>query len=194
MSGIDDGFGDELSIDERITANERLLKLKASERNREPEFWDDVLQEGRIVQWQVLSKRPESAPAYVSAAMSNRLNEVITRRSWFGSEAKRGHPVDPIRRKDRYSFDDPDFGDIAGAASTIDAVIFAYHEGEILKALNGLTERQKTYVYLRFWEGLSTPEIAAKFDLSKQAMEAEWRTKTRPALVERLQHLKELVE
>jgi len=193
MTDLSDGFGDDLSIEERIIANERLLKLKAAERNRIPEFWDDVLQEGRIVQWQVMEKRPEAAPAYISASMSNRIQKVINRQTWTGYESRHGRPTDPIRRKDRDSFDDPDFHTVASAAETLDKVIFAYHHGEILQALNSLTERQREYVYLRFWQGLTNPEIAARFEMSRSAVEREWNTKTKPALLEQLEHLHELV-
>ena len=75
---VNDGFGEsrsDLDYEEYLLDNERLLKLKAAERMRgsdvASDIWDDVLQEGRIVQWTVLEKRPDSARAYVSAAMSH---------------------------------------------------------------------------------------------------------------------------
>jgi len=193
MSRIDDGFGDDLSIEEVIISNERLLMKRAAERINSPQDWDDILQEGRIVQWQVLSKRPESAPSYVSAAMAYRVTNAATQRSWFGSEAKHGHPIDPIRRTDRDSFDNPDFHDVATASDTIDKIIFAYHHGEIAEALSALTQRQREYVYYRFWEGLSTPEIAAKQERTSKAVDSEWRNTTRPKLLKKLEHLQELI-
>jgi RNA polymerase sigma factor (sigma-70 family) len=198
MSGLQDGFGDDLTIDEYIQGNERLLRLKAGERTRgndsARDIWDDLLQEGRIVQWTVLTKRPDSARQYVSAAMSNRIMECITRGTWTGMETHRGRPTDPLRRRDRDSVDDEtlQLADVVDQADLVEQVLVAYHDGEIHQALDQLTFTQKVHVVARFWYGMTNAEIAAQQGCSKQTVERQWREDIRPRLVRELGHLLEV--
>jgi RNA polymerase sigma factor (sigma-70 family) len=198
MGGLQDGFGDDLTIEEYIQSNERLLKIKAAERTRGSEvardIWDDVLQEGRIVQWAVLEKRPGSARAYVSAAMSHRIIEVLTRGTWTGMPTAQGRPRDPLRRGDRSSVDDEtlQLDQVVDQANWVDQVQLAYHHGEINQALDQLTFTQRAHVVARFWYGLSNAEIALQQGCSKQTVERQWRTEIRPHLVARLGHLASL--
>jgi DNA-directed RNA polymerase specialized sigma24 family protein len=195
---LSDGFGDDrsdLDYEEYLLDNERLLKLKAGERMRgsdvASDIWDDVLQEGRIVQWTVLKKRPSSPPAYVSAAMSHRIIECLTRGTWTGMSRTHGKPRDPLRRRDRDSVNDETLGldEVIDAGRLVDDVAVAYHHGEIMAALNALTFTQREYVYARFWLGKTNPEIAAERGLSTGEIERQWRVNIRPALVEELPHL-----
>jgi RNA polymerase sigma factor (sigma-70 family) len=198
MGGIQDGFGEHLAVDEMeeyLLSNERLLKIKAAERTRGSEaardIWDDLLQEGRIVQWAVLEKRPESARAYVHAAMSNRMIEVLTRGTWTGMPTAQGRPRDPLRRRDRDSVDDEtlQLADVVDQADWVEQVQLAYHHGEIHQAIDALTFTQKAHVVARFWYGLSNAEIAAQQGCSKQTVERQWRETIRPHLVRELGHL-----
>lgn len=191
---INDGFGDALSVEEEILGRERLLYLKASERLRgsqaSSDIWDDVLNEGRIVQWLVRIKRPDAAREYISAAMTNRIKECISRGTWTGMETHRGRPTDPLRRAaaGRSSVDDETL-QLVDQANWVDEVLLAYHQGEIHQALDALTFTQKTHVVLRFWGGWSNAEIAARQGCSKQTVERQWRTEIRPHLLEELAHL-----
>jgi RNA polymerase sigma factor (sigma-70 family) len=195
---LQDGFGDSLSAEEMaeyLQAHERLLKLKAGDRMRGSDIasdvWDDVLQEGRIVQWSVLTRRPGSARTYVSAAMSNRITEVITRGTWTGMETHRGRATDPLRRRDRASVNDEtlQLDEVVDAGVALDEVLLGYHAGEIRQAIEALTFTQRAHVVRRFWGGWSNAEIAAAQGCSKQTVERQWRTDIRPALVAELQHL-----
>lgn len=195
---LQDGYGEDrrdVDYEEYLLDNERLLKLKTADRLRTSDvsrdIWDDVLQEGRIVQWEVLKKRPESERTYVSAAMSMRIGEVVRRQTWTGMETHRGRATDPLRRRDRDSTDDEtsDVQVVVESSDWVDRVIMAYHHGEIMDALNRLTFTQRTYVYERFWEGRTNPEIAARRGLSTGEMERQWRVNIRPRLVEELAHL-----
>jgi RNA polymerase sigma factor (sigma-70 family) len=195
MAGIQDGFGDDLAIDEYIREHEGLLRLKAAERTRgnrnSNDTWDDILQEGRIVQWQVLAKRPDAPAAYVSAAMSNRIMECILRGTWTGMERRHGKPLDPLRRGDRDSVDDEtlQLDQVVDQADWVEHALLGYHQGQILAALNELTFTQKEAVVLRFWGGMTNAEIAARQGISKQTVERQWREIIRPALVEELELL-----
>ena len=195
MAGIQDGFGDDLAIDEYIREHEGLLRLKAAERTRgnrnSNDTWDDILQEGRIVQWQVLQRRPDAPAAYVSAAMSNRIMECILRGTWTGMSRTHGKPLDPLRRGDRDSVDDEtlQLDQVVDQADWVEHALLGYHQGQILKALDELTFTQKEAVVLRFWGGMTYAEIAARQGISKQTVERQWREIIRPALVEELELL-----
>jgi RNA polymerase sigma factor (sigma-70 family) len=197
MGGLQDGFGDDLTIEEYIASNERLLKIKAAERTRGHEaardIWDDLLQEGRIVQWAVLEKRPDSERSYVSAAMTNRIKECISRGTWTGLETHQGRPRDPLRRpgSSRSSVDDEtlQLADVVDQADWVEHIQLAYHHGEISQAINALTFTQRVHVVARFWYGMSNAEIAAQQGCSKQTVERQWRETIRPHLVRELGHL-----
>ena len=187
-------------ITEVIDCNERLLKIKAAERLRHNPasraLWDDVLQEGRIVQMTVLRKRPDATRQYVSASMSNRMTEVIMRDAWTGSEAKRGHPIDPLRRaNERDSVDDETLhlDEIVESSNWVDDIINAYHHGEIAQALSALTFTQRQQVFARFWLGMSEPEIAALQGVSVSSVSRRWTQEIRPQLVGQLGHLVDTV-
>jgi DNA-directed RNA polymerase specialized sigma24 family protein len=201
MAPLLDGFGDDRSLEDYITevidSNERLLKIKAAERLRgnptSRDIWDDVLQEGRLVQMQVIRKRPDATSQYVHAAMSHRMSEVISRGAWTGSEAKRGHPIDPLRRPaERDSLDDPDWDVVISSGDWVEQVISGYHDGEIAQALDALTFTQKAHVVARIWYGLSEPEIAAMQHVSVSTVSRRWTQDIRPQLVRRLGHLIDL--
>jgi DNA-directed RNA polymerase specialized sigma24 family protein len=67
-------------------------------------------------------------------------------------------------------------------------VTLAYHEGEIAEAIGDLTPRQQEFVRLRFWEGLSFPELTEYFGYEPNGLLASARKKLR----ERLRHLKDV--
>jgi RNA polymerase sigma factor (sigma-70 family) len=193
--GINDGFGDALSTDEMtayLASNERLLRIKAADRTRgnvtSNDTWQDLLQEGRIVQWRVLTRRPDAPREYVSAAMSHRLVECVMRGTWTGMPTAQGRPRDPLRRGDRDSVDDEtlQLDQVLQAAEVLDDVCVAYHHGEILQALNALTLTQREIAVLRYYGGWSDAEIAVRQGCSKQTVERRWREQVRPALAARL--------
>jgi RNA polymerase sigma factor (sigma-70 family) len=196
--GLQDGYGDALSSEEMaeyIEANELLLRLKAAERmrgnERATDVWDDVLQEGRIVQFEVLKKRPGSAREYVSASMSHRIIEVLTRGTWTGMERTHGKPRDPLRRGDRDSVDDEtlQLDEVVDGSGWVESVQMAYHHGEIHQALAALTFTQRQHVVARIWYGMSEPEIAALQGCSVATVSRHWVKDIRPRLVEELAHL-----
>ena len=68
--------------------------------------------------------------------------------------------------------------------------MLAYHRGEIAQALDGLTEAQRRYVLLRFWENASTPELKQAFGYDPKALwSRSGRSAAREALAESLAHL-----
>jgi RNA polymerase sigma factor (sigma-70 family) len=73
----------------------------------------------------------------------------------------------------------------ADCGSAMDRVIAAYHEGEVAKALDLLTDRQREYVRLRFWEGKGTAEMIEHFGYDPRGV---WRG-AKQKLVPALEHL-----
>lgn len=193
---LSDGYGEALSLDQvsaMIEENERLLWIKTRDVARRPEDWDDLLNEGRIVQWEVLTKRPDAPREYVSAAMSMRLREAATRGTWTGMPRQQGKPsIDPLRRHDRDSLDDPDLYHDAAAEFDLDPLLMAYHEGEILQAIRALPERHQRYVVQRFWMGLTHAEMAPSIGIKPGNMARMWTESIRPVLGQALAHLREV--
>lgn len=174
-------------MERAIAEREALLRLKAADRVHDPAMWEDVLNEGRIAIWDVLTKRPDADSRYVSAAMSNRMTSAASRDDWTGKPSQQGR-VEASRRTVA-SFDDPDFAWEPAAPDLLDDVLRAYHHGELMAALNQLTPRQRHYVYSRFWEGKTNAEIAAELDTTAKALNASWNNYTRPALRQMLEVL-----
>ena len=189
---LNDGYGEQLSheqVEDIIDQKERLLRIIVSERTTDYA----LLNEGRITIWEVLQKRPDAPSPYLTAAMKQRVIEVLSRGKFTGMPSQRGKPsVDPLRRSDRDSFDDPDFGAEFAAADSLDTVLLAYHEGEILRAINELPQKHKEYVILRFWGGYTNTEIAAIQNVKAGNMARTWTEVIRPRLEEALSHLIDL--
>lgn len=61
----------------------------------------------------------------------------------------------------------------------------AYHHGEIARAVDALTPRERQYVIARFWGSLNYPELTELFGYQPQGL---WRT-ARPKLAAQLAHL-----
>ena len=117
--------------------------------------WEDLQQEAMIAVWQAEQAFDET-----------RSPEKIPFVKWKA----RNHAIDQLRprvkHKAYYGVEDAD--DVLDAMfdqdpSVLDRVIAAYHAGEIQEALKTLTPKQREYVELRFWGGLSEAELTAHF-------------------------------
>jgi DNA-directed RNA polymerase specialized sigma subunit len=73
---------------------------------------------------------------------------------------------------------------LVGIGDTMDAVVLAYHYGEIHKAVADLAPLWREYVYLRFWQGHGDSEATRILGTG-----VHWSTSIRPVLAERLSHL-----
>lgn len=79
--------------------------------------------------------------------------------------------------------------DLLDSASWLEATELAYHEGEILKALNELTPRQREYVVLRFWGHYHTTELKEVFGYDPQGLWSNSKNGAKKKLRESLAHL-----
>lgn len=192
---INDGFGDlstieQVLLDEEdfIVRNARHALVRKTGRNFAAGADDDAIQEARIAAWQSWTKHQNRA--YLNIAVRQRMIEHVYRDQWFGM-TRSAHEKDPIRREDRYSLDDPDIDIFLTAHESLEAVLMAYHEGEIVEAINALSPTQREFVVLRFWCGMSYPEIAEIQGKTPGGVSGIWTKSIRPALMERLAHLVE---
>jgi DNA-directed RNA polymerase specialized sigma24 family protein len=62
----------------------------------------------------------------------------------------------------------PDFLSTAELPSSVEV---AYHNGEIIEAINTLTSSEREYIYLRFWKGYNYPELMKYFGYQPQALQ-----------------------
>lgn len=152
-----------------------LLKVAGSMTHGEENI-QDLAQEGWIAMWRATKTYDESKgalPSWLTTAARMRMSNVVTRGTFLGRPEHRGkptvheEPVDEIENLMR--------------AQLEDQIDLAYHDGEIMAAVNDLTPLQRQYVYRRFW--LDESPTALANDLGNGWVGA------RPKLRERLAHL-----
>lgn len=118
-----------------------------------PSWAEDCAQEGWIAIWRGLGRHdPARGPrdAWLKHCACQRMAAVI--RSWQAQcrDTRITHLIGEI----------PDTVAPLFAPETVE---LGYHEGDLLEALNALDERQRRYVELRFWGGLSHEQMRAEF-------------------------------
>lgn len=118
---------------------------------------DDVVQEGRIALWQTYTRSGEISHAIRDAERR------IQQMSWYSPP-----PTGSVHEGPRYepktfsvqaatTTDEGDEADYLierlGLVDHLTDVEWAYHRGEIARALEALNPRQRAYVFARFWCG-----------------------------------------
>lgn len=181
---MQDGYGDALSVAERLGQLEVLTRIRASEHAHHLAEPADLAQEARITIWQVATGRPESTREYLSAAARMRVREAATRQTWTGHTRVHGQPADPLRSREKESLDDPDFTLLLSlhAQEWVEGAQLAYHHGQIAQAIGELPEKQRAYVLLRFWCGLEPGVIERDYQIDKDAAWAGARRNLRTSL------------
>lgn len=127
---------------------------------------DDLAQEGYIAMWRSLEAYDPakgSLPSWVTKAAKMRMSDVLRRGVYFGQPSQRG----VLRVEDHAKIAaiegmapiDLDAMEQATAVWLNEGLALAYHRGAIHRALQGLPPEQQRYVVLRFWHGMSNPEI-----------------------------------
>jgi len=94
---------------------------------------------------------------------------------------KRLH-VTPVQDVTVVALDDESAAEIV-TPDVAEAAMLAYHQGEIAEALAGLTEAQRRYVRLRFWESASGTDLRDAFGYDPKGL---WSSPKSPAARERL--------
>jgi DNA-directed RNA polymerase specialized sigma24 family protein len=145
---------------------------------RPPHLIEDCAAEGWIAMWKAL---PDGRDVAVKAPRDwwlkrqaiLRMKTVV--RDWHVPMKQRQHV-----------FTD-DVPDVIAASAELDNVELAYHHGEIMEAIDRLPRRQREYVLLRFWGGLTYSKLV---DLGYNPSEV-W-SAVRPKLSRDLGHLAEV--
>lgn len=117
---------------------------------------EDLAQEGWIALWQASkSWDPTRGP----------LNY------WLKFKAN-GRMVDVLRNwsnNDIHDFVDT-VPDLLHAAD-LGSIELAYHDGEIMEAINSLAPREREYIVRRFWQGMAYSELVSHFGYQPQALQ-----------------------
>lgn len=161
---LNDGFGAS-SVEDFMAEWEGFIRSYAFRVCADPSRREDVAQEGRVALWKA---KTEGHDWPVEVAKS-RMKQI----AWY---PHRNPPVGSVHEGNRYepqtlsvqaaaSNTETDEGfveAIFGMVDTLGDVEWAYHAGEIADALASLTEKQRAYVYARFWMGMEGNTDAAQ--------------------------------
>lgn len=125
---------------------------------------DDLVQEGRIAMWQALASYDPAKgplPAWLTLKAHGRMLTVLR-----PAPTRRAATVELTDDTlDQAWVDDPDL---------LHDITAAYHAGRIAQALDTLTPRQRQYVQLRFWQGMSDARMRPVFGYDPGAL---WRSR-----------------
>jgi RNA polymerase sigma factor (sigma-70 family) len=209
MTAIDDGYGDvrhDLDAEVTLPAYERWLHKVAyvfQPPGRDEAYHDDLVQEGRVAMWRAMAAYDPSKgalPSWLTTAAKLRMADVVRRAgTWLGRPPRYGpQPVaekaSPAMSLDELLAEGGDSDSIMwmlSAADVAESLELAYHHGEIMLALNSLRPDQRRYVVLRFWGGLSDPEMVRRghFETNPGYLWRDQRTGARGVLRARLANL-----
>lgn len=127
----------------------------------------DDLHPGTAMDWQDLRQEALIAAWRADAAFDPTRSP---NREAFVKWKARGAAKDVLRAREKHAVhrgvDDSEDVMLRMASedpSVLDQVIEAYHAGEIAKALDLLTPKQREYVIARFWHGMSEAELTQLF-------------------------------
>lgn len=131
-----------------------LLKMATVLAPHRPHEWHDLAQEGWVAMWRALKTHDPSRgalPSWLTTAARMRMLEVLRRNNWTGTPGVRGHVREqPARPVD---LTDPEQGwehdPQLHAVENWDALLWAYHRGEIQAALARLKPRDRAYIEQR---------------------------------------------
>lgn len=159
------------------------------------EALDDLVQEGFIAMWRAVETLdPERSPAdyWLKRAARQRMVTVVQHdMRWTGLPDRRngGHervvgrnrPISLTEIIDRH---DDWFSPIDRAAEyALEGALWAYHDGDLARALDGLSVREREYVFRRFWQDWQGPQLDAHFQTTSNNIWRSAKPKLREALV-----------
>ena len=159
---LNDAYGEASAaeVDDFVADCDSILKRMAYAVLSDPSRQDDLLQEGRITLWQTFKEYAED-PDRVAISL-NRAKRRMQQVAWRNAPTT-GNPAEKRRYEATSAASvealaEAGVMDLLTIAQSLGDVEIAYHRGEILKALNELTEKQRKYVYARFWCGMDTSD------------------------------------
>lgn len=158
---LDDAYSLGITTSDLIAEYDAWLHKRSGQllRTHDHPDHDDLVQEGRIGMWHGFDKfdaRAGALPSWLTTHANWRMKEVLSRKAWTGMPSRAGKKQEDITvlRLDLMLDDEDGVEALMVAADLADSAMWAYHRGEIARALDGLTPGQRRYVYLRFWAGV----------------------------------------
>lgn len=143
-----------------LAAYRRWLLRKAWEFTRDPERARDLAQEGWIAMWRAAQTDPPagvSRQTYLMNTARYRMQKCITKQTWLGMPTRRttgyGGTARRVWARDVEVAHGgiADLGDLDEKGTSYEDIEYAYHHGEIMTALAGLTPLQRQKVFRTFW-------------------------------------------
>ncbi len=123
---------------------------------------EDLAAEGWIAMWRALRAfNPDrgALPAWLTYKAYRRMLDCSRDRTWLGRPARHQGRT-PVRHvQEVATAPDAEIWEQLAAPDTHDALLWAYHQGAILDAVNRLSPAQRRYVYARFWQGMTSGEL-----------------------------------
>lgn len=150
----------------------RLAQIMAAERTRDPNLYEELVQEGMIAAWRSLSSHPDKTLAYHAASMRNGVNDLLRGRAPFGAPSRQGRrqvdeaPLTAVGEDgEEYFVKEPSLppGDDEALARLI-----------VRDLLSILSPEQRAIVRAHYWEGWTDAEIGARLGVSP-ATAHRWR-------------------
>lgn len=154
----------------------------------------DLAQEGHIAMWKHLETWREDSGVKLSTHLMNkarwRMAEVRQRGTYTGkpSQAGKKHSAGTGANRGKEQATDfgvSDFEVVSVTKEEVEAIMVAYHRGEIMAALNMLKPQHREKVLDWFWRGIVDSKNRAWWDGKGYGAKYKLR--------EQLEHLKELV-
>lgn len=147
-------------LDALLESYRAALIRMAFEISGRPDMVQDLAQEGHIAMWRAV-QGPIPANVKLSTFLLNqakwRMKRCIARRTWLGMDDRRTAGYGGTAR--RIYAEDVEQGlpasaeDLHSTEADTDSIIFSYHHGEIMAAINSLSVSQREKVFRRFWKG-----------------------------------------
>lgn len=199
MAGLNDGFGDQLNVNEVLANYDGWLHRRAYQLSFNVEDREDVAQEGRIAMWKAIGTWDSdkgALPSWLTTHANYSMKECLSRRFWTGQAKRSPGSGRTAVQQETYSLDklleSPDGVEhLLEAADMMDAALWAYHQGEIAEALDALSPAQRKYVVLRFWCGVQNGEMKLVYGYDPSALWTSQKNGARLKLRTRLAHLVE---
>jgi RNA polymerase sigma factor (sigma-70 family) len=159
---LDEAFSLGITTSDLLSEYDSWLHRRAGQllRSHDHADHDDLAQEGRIGMWRGLDKYDDAKgalPSWLTTNANWRMKEVLSRKAWTGMPSRAGRQDlgdISILNLDVMMEDEESVVHLLTASELLEGVEWAYHQGEIARALETLTPGQRRYVYLRFWAGV----------------------------------------
>lgn len=192
---IDDGFGDETSAEVAMRFSSWSHAVAGTMVNASSALYDDLVQESLIEVWRTVEKTGVTNAVYLTKSARFRMMQVVSGKPMIGGDSTPG----PKSRPTTVGVDwdaiesDPEerssWMNLLAAADMVDAVDWAYHQGEIAAALDALKPTHRTYVYRKYWLGWKDTEIAKEMGVDRRRVVDWWANTIKPSLRKTLAHM-----